>query len=339
VNDKTAVHPLVIACLLATISLPATGIAKDLLLFGGPAHDSFLGCVTCSHHHSDSIWNKRGTYGSRFSPSSIWNKFGEYGSKFSQYSPWNNFSTTAPAIVDRDGKSFGYFSINRFHPSRTMLEALVWILDNHEWARDHLDEVGRRFSSEADRESLSESLLSPPRATPSSTIDSTSILTDIQAALRVLGYNPGIDPSTVDDPTMHALNQYRESKGLPPTESGMRLAVIYLGLDISDRSRDPSVLRLSLRLMSAFSKIEESPPQGHFPPIGPSAGQCDHGHWVAKVLADGEFVKLEDNSLWQIDVIDRIDTTLWLPTEEIVICEDLLINTDSGDKVQARQIR
>jgi len=50
-------------------------------------------------------------------------------------------------------------------------------------------------------------------------------------------------------------------------------------------------------------------------------------------------VVLEDNSVWEIDSIDRIDSTLWLPIENIVVCDDELINSDTGDKVSATQLR
>lgn len=31
---------------------------------------------------------------------------------------------------------------------------------------------------------------------------------------------------------------------------------------------------------------------------------CESGHWVDSVLSDGEVVKLEDGSIWQIDLAD-----------------------------------
>jgi hypothetical protein len=66
---------------------------------------------------------------------------------------------------------------------------------------------------------------------------------------------------------------------------------------------------------------------------------CEDGHWVQEVIADGEFVLLEDRSLWQIDVLDRIDTLLWLPTEDVVVCDGRLINVDDGEAVDAVRVR
>lgn len=66
---------------------------------------------------------------------------------------------------------------------------------------------------------------------------------------------------------------------------------------------------------------------------------CDDGHWVQSVSGDGTIVILEDGSVWQVDPVDAIDSMLWLPTTEIVACDDKLINTDDGEKVDAIRIR
>lgn len=66
------------------------------------------------------------------------------------------------------------------------------------------------------------------------------------------------------------------------------------------------------------------------------------GHWISDVSSDGGIVTLEDGSVWSITNIDRLDSTLWLTTEDIVVIESSsgltpfkLINTDSGDTVEA----
>ncbi|OGA45863.1 MAG: hypothetical protein A3G24_18430 [Betaproteobacteria bacterium RIFCSPLOWO2_12_FULL_62_13] len=60
---------------------------------------------------------------------------------------------------------------------------------------------------------------------------------------------------------------------------------------------------------------------------------------MESVSGDGEIVKLEDGSIWQVDAVDAIDTMLWLPTTEIVVCDDKLINTDDNESVDATRIR
>ena len=94
----------------------SSSLHSEILLFGGNNHDEFLGCLDCNRLDSDSICNKFGTYGSLFSSDSIFNRFGTYGSRFNSSSPWNRFSSSnsVPVAVDRQGASYGYFTINRF---------------------------------------------------------------------------------------------------------------------------------------------------------------------------------------------------------------------------------
>lgn len=66
---------------------------------------------------------------------------------------------------------------------------------------------------------------------------------------------------------------------------------------------------------------------------------CESGHWIKSISADGKVVVLEDNSVWEIDSIDRIDSTLWFPIENIIICDEKLINSDTGDHVMATQLK
>lgn len=70
-----------------------------------------------------------------------------------------------------------------------------------------------------------------------------------------------------------------------------------------------------------------------------SGGSCESGHWIADVMSDGEIIKLEDGSLWEVDGADTVDSALWLPTTEVVICDDKIINTDDNETVHATQIR
>lgn len=69
------------------------------------------------------------------------------------------------------------------------------------------------------------------------------------------------------------------------------------------------------------------------------AAACESGHWVKSVQADGKIVILEDGSVWEVDDAETVDTRLWLPTTEIVVCDDKLINTDDDETVDAMRIR
>lgn len=61
--------------------------------------------------------------------------------------------------------------------------------------------------------------------------------------------------------------------------------------------------------------------------IGISAQQANiylgigQEHWVQETIDGGAFIRLEDNSLWEISPIDRINTMLWLPIDNIIVIE------------------
>ena len=66
---------------------------------------------------------------------------------------------------------------------------------------------------------------------------------------------------------------------------------------------------------------------------------CDGGHWVDSVSSNGEIVKLEDGSIWKVGGVDAIDSMLWLPTTDIIVCDDKLINTDDNEAVDATRLK
>jgi len=70
-----------------------------------------------------------------------------------------------------------------------------------------------------------------------------------------------------------------------------------------------------------------------------SGSSCEDGHWIDSVMDDGSIVKLEDGSIWQVDDVDAVDSALWLPTTDIVVCDGKLINTEDHESVSAEQIR
>ncbi|MGB8321975.1 MAG: hypothetical protein WCE52_03345 [Candidatus Acidiferrum sp.] len=120
---------------------------KALLLFGGKDHKDFLGCLNCMNTSQASVCNELGKYGSALNSDSIWNGLGTYGSSLSEYSPWNSFTDKAPIIVDRDGKSYGYFSVNAFHHDRTRIKWLVAVLDFYDDKGD-LDETKEKLCAD-----------------------------------------------------------------------------------------------------------------------------------------------------------------------------------------------
>jgi hypothetical protein len=69
------------------------------------------------------------------------------------------------------------------------------------------------------------------------------------------------------------------------------------------------------------------------------ANACEDGHWIQSISGNGEIIKLEDGSIWQVDSIDTITSSIWLPISNITVCGSYLINTDDGEKVSATRIK
>ncbi len=86
-----------------------------LMIFGGEAHKTYLGCLNCSQYATDSVFNEYGQHGSPYSSESIWNHYGEYGSAYSQYGACNSYATDPPVIVDSAGRFYGRLTLNTYH--------------------------------------------------------------------------------------------------------------------------------------------------------------------------------------------------------------------------------
>lgn len=80
-------------------------------------------------------------------------------------------------------------------------------------------------------------------------------------------------------------------------------------------------------------------PQSRYGHYTASTSGCEAGHWVKSVSGEGTVVALEDGSMWEVSEVDTVDTQLWLPTEDVVVCDGKLINTDSGDSVEVTRPR
>jgi len=87
------------------------------------------------------------------------------------------------------------------------------------------------------------------------------------------------------------------------------------------------------------------------PQAAPAAGPqnvyagTSAGHWIKENIGPGEFILLEDGSLWKIDPLDKIDAYLWLRISNITVIDSsdgspgydyLLINTDDGEKAHGK---
>ena len=103
------------------ITAAASGAAGQsysvkLMLFGGPDHKTYLGCLNCNEYASDSVLNSYGTHGSEYSSESIWNHYSQFGSAYSMYGACNPYATDPPVIVDPNGTYYGRLTLNQYHP-------------------------------------------------------------------------------------------------------------------------------------------------------------------------------------------------------------------------------
>ena len=126
--------------LISALLLALNVSAQTLHLYGGVSHNIYLGCLNCSKHDSNLIWNKYGDYGDKYSSTSIWNKYGSYGDKYSDGSPWNNYANNPPVVVDKSGNFYGYLTVNRYKDKRANFSLAIILYENHESIREDVSE-------------------------------------------------------------------------------------------------------------------------------------------------------------------------------------------------------
>lgn len=110
-----------------TASALRSGVAGKLLLFGGPNHDTYLGCLNCSEYSSESVLNEFSSYGSEFSSTSIHNSVSQYGSEFSNYSACSTYASDPPVIVDEQGNYYGRLTVNPYADQVDSERLIRWL--------------------------------------------------------------------------------------------------------------------------------------------------------------------------------------------------------------------
>ena len=65
---------------------------------------------------------------------------------------------------------------------------------------------------------------------------------------------------------------------------------------------------------------------------------CETGLSIQFKSNDGSIIKLDDGTIWKVSSLDTIDSGLWMVMDSIAACDDELINTDNGEKVEAQKI-
>ena len=93
--------------------------SPKLMIFGGQAHKTYLGCLNCSAYAADSVLNQYGEHGSAYQSDSIFNKYGDFGSRYSDYSPCNPYASDPPVIVDGSGNFYGRLTVNAYQAQAT----------------------------------------------------------------------------------------------------------------------------------------------------------------------------------------------------------------------------
>jgi Sel1 repeat len=93
---------------------------------------------------------------------------------------------------------------------------------------------------------------------------------------------------------------------------------------LSDRSTDDKFL----------DSILQGPSKQHA-----RVGGCESGHWVDSVMSDGEIVKLDDGSIWQVDGADAVDSSVWTEADDVTVCDGKLINTDDKSSLEAHRLQ
>lgn len=90
-----------------------------------------------------------------------------------------------------------------------------------------------------------------------------------------------------------------------------------------------SPVRLNLLPRSVNSRVRN---------VRSSQNQCEEGHWIQSVSSNGEIIKLEDGSIWQVNSVDSVVSSIWLSSSSVLVCDYKLINTDDNETVEASRL-
>ncbi len=67
-------------------------------------------------------------------------------------------------------------------------------------------------------------------------------------------------------------------------------------------------------------------------------GSCESGHQIEVVSLGGEFVILEDMSVWKVDGLEALETSLWHRGNSVTRCDSRLVNMDLNEVVTVEQV-
>jgi hypothetical protein len=113
---------------MANTPAAGTPVEHKLMIFGGPGHKTYLGCLSCSEYANDSVFNIYGPHGTEYSNTSVFNQYSQFGGPYGEYSPCNASSSDPPVIVDEAGNFYGRLTVNPYHPQATHDPTIVaWL--------------------------------------------------------------------------------------------------------------------------------------------------------------------------------------------------------------------
>lgn len=61
---------------------------------------------------------------------------------------------------------------------------------------------------------------------------------------------------------------------------------------------------------------------------------------IESVSSDGEIIIMISGAVYRVDLADQVDTALWLPADDVLVCDSQIINKDeNGEKASVVRLR
>ncbi len=131
----------------------------------------------------------------------------------------------------------------------------------------------------------------------------------------------------------HSLLSRGEADRVRAAETNENLKVCFDGRFASLCNKALLTPEEAISVAAAEAKAETARPTARSGRV--RTGGCESGHWIESVAGDGKIIKLEDGSMWEVNEVDAVTSSLWLPTSEVVVCDTKIINVDDGENVEA----
>lgn len=154
---------------------------------------------------------------------------------------------------------------------------------------------------------------------------------DIQAGLKLLGYDPGPINGKATKKTNEAMAEFAKNNKLRLDSSSQSLLVLTLALRVLESGSSRKVQELSQRLQAVAGGIRNAQPAA-------PGGECTPS-WIGSVGGNGEVVVLGDGSIYEVDLASQLHVALWLPATQVLVCGNRIINKLSGQTAKTTRIK